>query len=92
MITAGVNASRDLQRYMFLYVYGIYSCILTNIIRIAGSFEIRRASTSHQLLPRSSRIARAEIAFAFELQKSGTVTTKNKMFCKQNSGFLPRFP
>jgi len=50
MITAGVNASRDLQRYMFLYVCGNYSRILTNISRTAGTFEVRRAFTAHQLL------------------------------------------
>jgi hypothetical protein len=50
LVTPAVNASWELPRYVYLYVYGIYSRILTNIIRIAGSFEIRRASTSHQLL------------------------------------------
>ena len=50
LVTAAVNANKELQRYMFLYVCGNYSRILTDINRTAGAFEVRRAFTVHQLL------------------------------------------
>jgi DNA polymerase I len=49
-VTAAVNTNKKLQRFMFLYVCGNYSRILTNISRTAGTFEVRRAFTVHQLL------------------------------------------
>ena len=50
MVTTAVNTNQELQRYMFLYVCGNYSRILTTISRTAGTFEVRRAFTAHQLL------------------------------------------
>jgi DNA polymerase I len=49
-VTAAVNAKKELQRYMFLYVCGNYSRVLTGIGRTAGTFEVRRAFTAHQFL------------------------------------------
>ena len=45
-----INTSRDLQRYLFLYVSGNFSRILTHVDRNSGSFDTRRAFTAHQLL------------------------------------------
>ena len=44
-----INSSGDLQRYLFLYVSGNYSRILTHVNRISTNFDVRRAFTAHQL-------------------------------------------
>ena len=48
MISA-LNNSIDLQRFLFLYVSGNYSRLLTSINRSSKNFEVRRAFTAHQL-------------------------------------------
>jgi DNA polymerase I len=50
MFTASLNANKELQRFMFLYVSGNFSRVMTGINRTAGTFEVRRAFTAHQLL------------------------------------------
>lgn len=50
MITAAVNTNADLQRFMFLFVCGNYSRLMSDISRTAGTFEVRRAFTAFQLL------------------------------------------
>lgn len=49
-ITGAINANKDLQRFMFLFVSGNYSRILSGIHRTSGNFEVRRAFTAFQLL------------------------------------------
>jgi hypothetical protein len=49
MISA-LNSNADLQRFLFLYIGGNYSRILSGIQRSSTNFEIRRAFTAHQLL------------------------------------------
>jgi hypothetical protein len=44
-----INTNADLQRYLFLYVGGNYSRILSGIHRTATNFDIQRAFTAHQL-------------------------------------------
>jgi DNA polymerase I len=48
MISA-LNSNTDLQRFLFLYVSGNYSRLLTSISRSSKNFDIRRAFTAHQL-------------------------------------------
>jgi hypothetical protein len=48
MISA-LNTNRDLQRFLFLYVSGNYSCLLSSINRSSKNFEVRRAFTAYQL-------------------------------------------
>ena len=43
-----INTNRDLQRYLFLYVSGNYSRILTDVSRTSTNFDVRRAFTAHQ--------------------------------------------
>jgi hypothetical protein len=49
-ILAALNGNRDLQRFLFLYVSGNYSRILSGISRTSGNFEVRRPFTADQLL------------------------------------------
>jgi DNA polymerase I len=49
MISA-INSNVDLQRFLFLYVCGNYSHILSGVNRTSGNFDVRRAFTAHQLL------------------------------------------
>ncbi len=49
MITA-INSNADLQRFLFLYVGGNYSRILSGINRQSKNFDVRRGFTAHQLL------------------------------------------
>jgi DNA polymerase I len=49
MLTAALNTSSELQRFMFLYVYGNFSRTLTNLHRTTSNFEVRRAFTAFQL-------------------------------------------
>jgi DNA polymerase I len=48
MISA-LNNNKDLQRFLFLYVSGNYSRLLSSINRSSKNFEVRRAFTAHQL-------------------------------------------
>jgi len=47
---AMINGTTDLRRYLFLYVSGNFSRILTHIDRNAAAFDTRRAFTAHQLV------------------------------------------
>jgi len=49
VIISAINNNQDIQRYLFLFVGGNYSRILSGIHRTATNFEIRRAFTAHQL-------------------------------------------
>jgi len=45
-----LNSNADLQRFLFLYISGNYSRILTGLNRSSKNFEVRRSFTAHQLL------------------------------------------
>ena len=49
-ILAALNDNKELQRFLFLYVSGNYSRILSGISRTSGNFESRRPFTADQLL------------------------------------------
>jgi hypothetical protein len=49
-ILSALNSNRDLQRFLFLYVSGNYSRILSGISRTSANFEVRRPFTADQLL------------------------------------------
>ena len=49
-ILAALNSNADLQRFLFLYVCGNYSRILSGIGRTSNNFEVRRPFTADQLL------------------------------------------
>jgi DNA polymerase I len=49
-IIAAINSNTDLQRFLFLYISGNYSRILSGINRQSKNFDIRRGFTAHQLL------------------------------------------
>jgi hypothetical protein len=49
MMISALNSNTDLQRFLFLYVSGNYSRLLSSINRSSKNFEVRRAFTSHQL-------------------------------------------
>jgi len=49
-ILLALNGNKDLQRFLFLYVSGNYSRLLTGISRTSGNFEVRRPFTADQLL------------------------------------------
>ena len=49
-ILAALNSNADLQRFLFLYVCGNYSRILSGIGRTSTNFEVRRPFTADQLL------------------------------------------
>jgi hypothetical protein len=44
-----INDNPDLQRYLFLFISGNFSRILSSIQRTGQNFEIRRPFTAHQL-------------------------------------------
>lgn len=44
-----LNSNADLQRFLFLYIGGNYSRILSGINRTSKNFDVRRAFTAHQL-------------------------------------------
>jgi len=48
-IIAAINSNTDLQRFLFLYIGGNYSRILSGINRQSKNFDVRRAFTAHQL-------------------------------------------
>ncbi len=49
-VTGALNANLELQRFMFLYVCGNFSRIMSGVNRNSVNFEIRRAFTAFQLL------------------------------------------
>ena len=49
LILAALNGNPDLQRFLFLYISGNYSRILSGIDRQSKNFDVRRAFTAHQL-------------------------------------------
>jgi DNA polymerase I len=49
-ILSALNSNADLQRFLFLYVCGNYSRILSGISRTSNNFEVRRPFTADQLL------------------------------------------
>jgi hypothetical protein len=49
-ILAALNGNRDLQRFLFLYICGNYSRILSGISRTSSNFEVRRPFTADQFL------------------------------------------
>ncbi|WP_321506715.1 hypothetical protein [uncultured Methanoregula sp.] len=49
-ILAALNENTDLQRFLFLYICGNYSRILTGISRTSANFEVRRPFTADQFL------------------------------------------
>jgi DNA polymerase I len=49
-ILSALNSNPDLQRFLFLYVSGNYSRILSGISRTSVNFEVRRPFTADQLL------------------------------------------
>ena len=49
VIVSALNTNTDLQRFLFLYVSGNYSRLLSSISRSSGNFEVRRAFTAHQI-------------------------------------------
>jgi DNA polymerase I len=49
MITT-INSNTDLQRFLFLYISGNYSRLLSGVNRQSKNFDVRRGFTAHQLL------------------------------------------
>ena len=49
VMVAAINGNADLQRFLFLYIGGNYSRILSGINRQSRNFDVRRAFTAHQL-------------------------------------------
>jgi DNA polymerase I len=49
VMVSALNINMDLQRFLFLYVSGNYSRLLSSINRSSRNFEVRRAFTAHQL-------------------------------------------
>ena len=47
---AALNSNADLQRFLFLYICGNYSRLLSGISRTSTNFEVRRPFTADQLL------------------------------------------
>ena len=45
-ILSALNSNADLQRFLFLYVCGNYSRILSGISRTSNNFEVRRPFTA----------------------------------------------
>jgi DNA polymerase I len=48
-MVSAINSNADLQRFLFLYISGNYSRILSGVNRTSGNFDVRRAFTAHQL-------------------------------------------
>jgi len=49
-ILAALNSNRDIQCFLFLFVSGNYSRLLSGISRTSGNFDVRRSFTADQLL------------------------------------------
>jgi DNA polymerase I len=48
-IVSAINNNTDLQRFLFLYISGNYSRILSGINRQSKNFDVRRGFTAHQI-------------------------------------------
>jgi len=48
-IVTAINSNTDLQRFLFLYIGGNYSRILSGINRQSKNIDVQRAFTAHQL-------------------------------------------
>jgi DNA polymerase I len=49
VMVSAINSNADLQRFLFLYIGGNYSRILSGINRTSKNFNVQRAFTAHQL-------------------------------------------
>jgi len=49
VVLSMINTNADLQRYLFLFVGGNFSRILSGVHRTATNFDVQRAFTAHQL-------------------------------------------
>jgi len=49
VLISAINSNAELQRFLFLYIGGNYSRILSGISRTSKNFDVRRAFTAHQL-------------------------------------------
>ena len=49
MLAGALNSHQELQRYMFLFIYGNYSCILSQLDRNT-CLKVRRAFTVFRLM------------------------------------------
>ena len=47
-MVSAINSNVDLQRFLFLYIGGNYSRILSGINRQSKNFDVRRAFTAHR--------------------------------------------
>jgi DNA polymerase I len=50
LVTSPLNSNPGLRRFMFLYICGNYSRVLSDVRVTASTFEVRRAFTAFQLL------------------------------------------
>ncbi len=50
IIAAALNENPELERFLFLFICGNYSRLVSHIGRQAGNFEVRRPFTADQLL------------------------------------------
>ncbi|AGB03251.1 type B DNA-directed DNA polymerase [Methanoregula formicica] len=50
VMVSAINSNADLQRFLFLYIGGNYTRVLSGIPRDSTNFEIRHAFTAHQPL------------------------------------------
>jgi len=49
VMVSAINSNAELQRFLFLYVSGNYSRILSGVNRTSKNFDVQRAFTAHQL-------------------------------------------
>jgi hypothetical protein len=49
LMVSAINGNAELQRFLFLYISGNYSRILSGVSRTSKNFDIQRAFTAHQL-------------------------------------------
>lgn len=49
VLVSAINSNAELQRFLFLYLGGNYSRLLSGIHRDSKNFDVRRAFTAHQL-------------------------------------------
>ena len=49
VMVSAINSNAELQRFLFLYISGNYSRILSGVNRTSKNFDVQRAFTAHQL-------------------------------------------
>lgn len=49
VMVSAINSNVELQRFLFLYISGNYSRILSGVNRTSKNFDVQRAFTAHQL-------------------------------------------